>query len=42
MIRSIVDLVSELVFYKSQIDTVRKIGAQRGARGAKNDIWYDR
>jgi len=41
MIRSIVDLVSELVFYKSQIDPVRKIGAQRGARGAKNNIWYD-
>jgi len=26
---------------KPRIDTGRKIGAQRGARGAKNNIWYD-
>jgi len=26
---------------KSRMDPVRKIGAQRGARGAKNNIWYD-
>jgi len=41
MTRSIVDWFSELVFYKSQIGPGRKIGAQRGARGAKNNIWYD-
>jgi len=41
MTRSIVDWFSELVVFKSQIDSGRKIGAQRGARGAKNNIWYD-
>jgi len=40
--RSIVDWFSELVVFKSQIDSGRKTGAQRGARGAKNNIWYDR
>jgi len=24
------------------MDHVRKIGAQRGARGAKNNTWYNR
>ena len=41
MTRPIVDRFSELVFCKSQIGPGRKIGAQRGARGAKNNIWYD-
>ena len=41
MTRSIGDKFSELVFYKSQIGPGRKTGAQRGARGAKNNIWYD-
>jgi len=40
--RSIVDWLLELVFLKSRIDSGRKTGAQRGARGAKNNIWYDR
>ena len=41
MTRPIVDWSSELVFYKSQIGPGRKTGAQRGARGAKNNIWCD-
>ena len=42
MTRPIIDWFSELVFFKSQIGPGRKTGAQRGARGAKNNIWYDR
>jgi len=40
--KSFVDMYDWASVYEPRQDIVRKIGAQRGARGAKNNIWYDR
>jgi len=39
--KSVVDIDDWASVYKPRLDSGRKIGAQRGARGAKNNIWYD-